>query len=220
MGRNRFSDVLLFSKRYWPEVRWYLEQREIIRSLTEVNDTVVPAAKRMGKDYAAAFIALVFFICPQLFFAEDYVRQVESWRKPGQPDWQVHTRRVITTSVKEAHLDVLWGEMSRFLLTASIPLLESKGGHLVVNSMEIRLKEERDAVAEPLNYLKGMVAKEDVSMAGHHSAYGLFLADEASALRNENFKQAKGWAHKTLLIGNTNPTNNIFRDLIEQMMAA
>lgn len=217
----RLQDVLMFGRQRWPEVDFYAEQRQIIQSLTEDDETVVAAAKRMGKDFVAGFVSLAFFLCPQMFFPESYVMEIERRRKPGQPDWQVHTRRVITTSVKADHLDVLWGEMSRFLVTSSVPLLASKGGPLVVNDMEIRLAAEREEVANPLNYLKGMVAKEDVSMAGHHAAYGMFLADEASSLNDANYKQAKGWAHRILMIGNTNDcAPNSFRQAIEESLAA
>jgi hypothetical protein len=138
--------------------------------------------------------------------------EVESWRQPDQPQHLVHTRRVVTTSVRQKHLDVLWGEIGKFLSLSRSPLLEARGGPLVVNSKEIRLKEERES-KNPFNYLVGCVSESGEGMSGHHSAYNLCVIDEASGVHDNVYQYAQGWAKK-FFFGNPNPCNNFFRDMI------
>lgn len=199
--------ILAFGRVLWPGVRFYDKQRDMIGSVAEDAETYVVAGNKLGKDFAAAFVGLTFFLEPRLYFPDDYVREVESWRQPGMPDHLVHTRRIVATSVKEKHLMVLWGEMGRLITTAAQPLLDLDGGPLTVNAFELRLKEEAD-VKKPINYMIGQVAQQGESMAGHHAAYTMFMADEASGLWDENYKQAQGWAKRMLIWSNPNPTTN------------
>lgn len=170
----------------------------------------------MGKDYTASLIALTFFLAPWLYFDAKYVRQVERQkRSETTPSWLVHTRRVVTTSVKEDHLDVLWGEIGRAVATAEIPLTDTTGGPLVVNDKEIRVREERDAAAgNVINYLRGMVSKSGEGMSGHHAAYNLLIVDEASGADDRVYEFAQGWAKKMLIFGNPNPCENFFRKMV------
>lgn len=169
------------------------------------RETILVAANEVGKDWIAGRVAVLFFLYPQAFFPASYVRQVESFRKPGMPDHLVHTRRVVTTSVKERHLGVLWAEIGSALMTSEVPLLESQGGPLVVNDLAIRFKAEEE-VKKPMNYLIGQVAKDDVSFAGHHARYPLFVGDEISSMKRGHYDQARGWMRRFLGFGNPNPS--------------
>ncbi|MEM3120642.1 MAG: hypothetical protein QXZ57_06980 [Nitrososphaerota archaeon] len=170
----------------------------------------------MGKDFAAAYIALSFFLCPQMYFQQSYVDGIERNRLALErsrgarlSDLMVHTRRIVTTSVDERHLGTLWGEISRYLVSCSVPLLESHGGPLVVNHMDIRFKEERES-KQPLNWLIGRTAENKEAFQGYHAEYTLFLADEVSGIRDEIISMAQTWAKKEVLFGNPRPCSNEF----------
>jgi hypothetical protein len=210
-GGEELRRILAMARVYWPGVRFYREQQETIQAVTESIETLVVAGNELGKDFVAAFISLSFFLCPQMYFDEDYVRQVEERRRGDEPEHLVHTRRVVTTSVREKHLDVLWGEMGKYLSLSAIPLLESRGGELVVNSLDIRFKSERE-VKKPFNYLIGCVSGDTgEGLAGHHAAYTLFVGDEVSGLSDTAYSMGQGWAKRMLLFGNPNPCSNFFR---------
>src|SRR5271154_521237 len=100
-------DPIAFQQFMWPDVHFYDKQREIIYSVLQNDETVVPAGNKLGKDYVAGFICLYFFIS----------------RNPC---------RVVTTSVKDDHLRVLWGEINNFINTAKYPLRSDMGGMLYV----------------------------------------------------------------------------------------
>lgn len=212
----RLQRILAMGRLHWPRVRFFREQNLITESLALNDETVVAAANEVGKDFVAGFNSLLFFLCPQLYFPDAYVRAIEARRIEDSralgremPEHHYHTRRIVTTSVKEKHLSILWGEIGRFLSSSEIPLLAARGGPLTVNNLEIRLKDEED-VKKPLNYLVGQVAQEDESMAGHHAAYTLFVVDEASSMWDAAYQQALGWARKRFLFGNTKPCTNFY----------
>src|SRR5215210_988404 len=90
---NRYAlDPAGFAQRYWPQVTFYDKQWEIIESVRDNAETVVVAGHQLGKDFAAAFVVLWFYLTR-------------------------HPVRVVTTSVKDDHLRVLWGEIGRYLDT-------------------------------------------------------------------------------------------------------
>src|SRR5262245_18453716 len=100
---DKLVDPLEIGRKLWPNVYFYDKQREIIYSTFWNRMTVVPAGNELGKDFVAAFIALVFFLT----------------RKPC---------RIVTTSSKDQHLRVLWGEINRYISTSAVPLDSRKGG--------------------------------------------------------------------------------------------
>lgn len=213
---DRHDGLIGLARLYWPGIRFYPKQLEMIHSVQRVKETVVVAGNQLGKDFTAGFITLAFFLWPQFFFPEEYVDEVEARRKPGMPDYLVHTRRVVTTSVREKHLDVLWGEIGKYLTLSEMPLLESRGGPLVVNALDVRFREERE-VKKPFNYLIGCVAGETgEGLAGHHAAYNLFVADEASGLSDTCHTMAQGWARRFLEFGNPHHCENFFRKAVKE----
>jgi hypothetical protein len=193
--RNNFrfvADPLKFKNILWPNVTFYKQQREIIYSVAEDDETVVPAANKMGKDFVAAFIVLWFFITR-------------------------HPVRIITTSAKDDHLRVLWGEIMNFVNTAKYPLAADKGGLLVLNHQDMRKIVRGEKC--PISYCTGMVAKAETiaAMQGHHVAETgdgiprtLFVCDESSSVPHDYKKMADTWANRQLIFGNTWPCNNFF----------
>lgn len=198
----RLLNPVEFQRRFWPQAYLYDRQWDIVFSVRDNVETHVVAANKMGKDFVAGFIVIWFFVSALKILNPT----------TGKP----MTCRVVTTSVSDRHLDILWGEMQRWLATSRIPLLASLGGPLLLTDKEIRRADEVVEVgATPLNYVKGMVAKKDESMAGHHADMTLFGGDEASGLEDRHYEQAQGWAQRFLIWGNANPCENFFRRAVE-----
>lgn len=183
------DDALALKELLWPHVKFYPKQLEVIDSVFRDRETYVPAGNKLGKDFTAGFI------CPIAFMLCKYAGI---------------SCRIVTTSVAEKHLNVLWGEIGRFIGTASQPLLSQHGGPLVVNAFEIRRIEEMEQ-KKPYNYVAGLVYDDPEKLAGHHADWTLFVGDEASGLDNKAYEMAQGWAKHMLFIGNPNPTQNFFR---------
>lgn len=122
--------------------------------------------------------------------------------------------RVVTTSVKDDHLRVLWGEIGRFIRTAKYPLEAEKGGPLLINHRDIR-KRVCNMVC-PISYMRGMVSERGEGLAGHHANASLIVIDEASGIDDEVWIQAQGWKKKALVFGNPNQTTNFFKKAIDE----
>ncbi len=189
--RKCVIDPLKFKKMMWPDVSFYNKQEELIYSVEDNVETHVPAGNKLGKDFIAGYIA---------------VSNMLRYRAIG-------TVRIITTSVKDDHLRVLWGEMLRFIQTAKYPLLKEKGGPLVVSHRDIRIITNKQQC--PISYLRGMVSEKGEGLAGHHADYTLIIGDEASGLDDQVHTMAQGWAKRFLYIGNPNPTDNFWRKAID-----
>jgi hypothetical protein len=186
-------------KAFWPDVSFYKQERMMIESVRDNDETFVAAGNKLGKDYTAAFIALHFFLT----------------RTPC---------RVVTTSAKDDHLRVLWSEIMKFVRSSRIPLDVKRGGILLCNHHDMRKLVGPDYQERcEISYMIGMVAgKESIAaMQGHHvpnTGDGvprtLFISDESSSVRNEYAKMARTWCNRLLAIGNTWPCNNFFRHAV------
>ncbi len=185
-------DPLEFGRLLWPDVTFYKEQRDVIYSVRDNDETFVPAGNMLGKDFVSAFIVLWFFIS----------------RTPC---------RVITTSADFSQLEsVLWGEIRRFIQTARSPLDSTKGGPLLVNHLHLR-KVHPDGSLCGTSYVIGRVAAKGEGMLGHHVANvgdgiprTFFMCDEASGVEDMAYERADTWAARKLIIGNPYPTTNFF----------
>lgn len=181
--RYAVPDPMWLKERLWPDVRFYDKQIEIIYSVVDNDETYVPAGNMLGKDFVAGFIALWFFLAH---------REV----------------RVITTSVKDDHLRVLWGEIGRYIQSAQQPLTLDRGGPLLWNHHDI--KKVVDGKLCTISYLRGMVSKAGEGMAGHHAKHTLGIIDEASGVADLVYTQMDTWSKRKLIIGNPNPCANFF----------
>ena len=204
-------DPLKLAADLWPDTYFYKEQRDIINAVWyEADETYVSAGNMLGKDFVAGFLCLAFFLTR-------------------------HPCRIVTTSAKDDHLRVLWGEINRFLDNCRVPLSFKKGGPLIVNHHDIRKVVALQKC--PISYLIGMVAGPDsiAAMQGHHVArvgrqaplmccgkkeYNpldrtLFVCDEASSVSDDYMKMTRTWANRVLVIGNTWPCENFFKHAIE-----
>ncbi len=176
---------IAFHQCFWPHEYVYPKQVDMVMAVEESKETYVKAGNQLGKDWISARIVLINFL-----------RAI----KCGV------TCRIVTTSVAEHHLNVLWGEISLAIESCRFPLLKKKGGPLVVNHMRItRATDTDDGMKDPANYLVGRVSKEGEGLAGHHAEYTLMVGDEASGLKNKAYEMAQGWAKYQLWFGN--PSN-------------
>lgn len=122
------------------------------------------------------------------------------------------TVRVVTTSVKDDHLRVLWGEVGRLIQTCAVPLVrdrENPDAPLIVNHRDIR--KTVGGKECKISYLRGMVSEKGEGMAGHHAPWTLGIIDEASGVDDTVYTQMGTWAKRILAIGNCNPTENFFK---------
>lgn len=179
-------DPLEFASVCWPDVKFYNKQKEIIYSVEHNFETFVPAGNMLGKDFVSGYIALSYFL-----------------RYP--------VCRVVTTSVKDDHLRVLWGEIDRFIKTCKYPLDWKKGkGPLLMNHRDIRKMDINKKERDPISYLRGMVSEKGEGLAGHHAEFTLAILDEASGIDDIVYTQVGTWAKRILVIGNPNPCQNFF----------
>jgi len=190
---SRTYDPLRLARALWPEVRFYREQQEILRSVWENDETYVYAGNMLGKDFVFGRGVVLFFLTR-------------------------HPCRIITTSTKDAHLAVLWGEIHKAIQESVVPLSVKQNGNLIVNQRE--LKKVVDGTECPLSYVRGMVANDDTmeSFQGHHIAdtgdgipRTAIFGDEASSLRNGIHKMTTSWARRGGWFGNTWPCENFYK---------
>lgn len=204
------SELLTFIDTCWPDIYLYDRQKEMVLSVENDDETVCVAGNMLGKDFVAGLIALSYFMTR-------------------------HPCRIVTTSAKDEHLDVLWGEIGKFLNSSKIALTMDKGGPLKYNHHNI----ERTVNGElcELSYIKGMVASQDAAaaMQGHHiSRVGpnagfdccglritypmprtLFICDESSSVRDAYYPLISTWANRKFIFGNAWPCNNFFKHAIK-----
>lgn len=171
----------------WPTVVFYDKQWETIESVLHTKETVVVAGHQLGKDYVAGFIALYSFL--------------------------IHpTARIITTSVKDDHLRVLWGEIGRFIDTCKVNLNARHGGPLIVKHRELRKKVNGEICK--ISYLLGLVSEKGEGLAGHHAPYTLLILDECSGIDDIAYQRGDTWAKRKLAIGNPYECRNFFREAV------
>jgi hypothetical protein len=181
-------DPMRFAQTLWPQHYFYSKQREIWYSVAENKITIVPSANKMGKDFVAAAIAIWFYLTHRVC-------------------------RVVTTTIRDDNLDILWGEIWRFIDESQHKLRSENGGPLVCFDKDIRKIIKGNECK--INYLKGMVSKSGEGMTGHHAPDTLMVIDEASGVHDQVFDHGRTCMNKFLIFGNPNPTNNFFKTLVD-----
>ena len=180
-----------FKQVMWPDVTFYNKQWEVIHSVIENKITVVPAGHQLGKDFVTGFITLYSFL--------------------------VHpVARIITTSVKDDHLVVLWGEIGRFIDTCKLNLSTKEGGSLYIKHRELRKLDETGKRQCKISYCKGIVSETGEGLAGHHAPYTLFIVDEASGVKDVAYERTDSWAKRILILGNPYQCSNFFYRMVKE----
>lgn len=183
------ADPLAFVRDHWPAVRLYDRQQEVLLAVRDSPRVYLSSAHQMGKDFTAALAAVWYFSAHPVC-------------------------RVVATSVKDDHLRILFGEVTRFLETASPPLLARKGGRLLASHREVR-KLTPAGTPCPISYLRGCVSERGEGMAGHHAPATLFIADEASGVDDAVEERTDSWAKRSLVFGNPYPCENFFKRAVQ-----
>jgi len=194
----KIVDPIELMRVLWPDMYLYKQQKEIVYSVWENDETIVPAGNMLGKDFVSGRLVPVFFLT----------------RQPC---------RIITTSAKDDHLRVMWGEIRQALKESVVPLLKEDGGPLIATHRE--LKKIYKGSECPLSYVRGMVSSTDsiAGMQGHHAnpnipdgiPHTLFISDESSSVPDEYFRMARTWAHRMLILGNPWACTNYFFKSVE-----
>lgn len=186
---SQIVDPIRFCELCWPEVNLYDKQREILYSVRDNYETVVPAGNALGKDFVAALCAIWFFVS----------------RRPA---------RVVTTSVKHDQLnDVLWGEMRRFIDTSAVNL------PIQYNHMHIRQVRRDGSFVPLCELVGQVVNKGEALLGRHlpkDIPRTLAIFDEASGIDDTVYASSDTWAHRKLIIGNPYPCSNFFYDGVKE----
>lgn len=181
----KIIDPIKLLKWNWPHITLYKQQREIIYSVMENDETIVPAGNALGKDFIAAYTVLWFFLSRQ--------------------------SRVVTTSVKHDQLNgVLWGEIRRFL-ASSKHQLPVRYTHLSLTRQDndgndIPLWE---LIGQVSNKNEGLLGRH-LSRGPFGEPTTMAVFDEASGIDQGVYDSTETWAHRKLIIGNPFPCNNFF----------
>lgn len=181
------ENPLLFKELCWPDIQFYDDQVEIIQSVNDNIETVVPAGNMLGKDFVSAFIALWFFCS----------------RSPA---------RVVTSSVDHSQLKgVLWGEIRRFIDSSRIPL------GVQVNDLMLRqqrvdgtLHPLSEMIGRVAQKGEGLLGRHVAKGRGGEPRT-LAIIDEASGFDDIHYESMTTWAHRILIIGNPYPCENFFK---------
>ena len=179
-----YADPLKLIKLLWPSVTLYKEQRDILYSVEECPETIVPAANQMGKDFVSALITLVFFI-------------------------RRKSARIVTTSVDFNQLEkVLWGEMANFIATSEYKL------PIRVKHMEIKRIHNGKESPKAYLIGRTATDQASLQGHHHARDNGrpttLAVYDEASGIAPDMFQATAAWRHSMLVIGNCFPCRNYF----------
>lgn len=184
------QDPVKFVNFNWPDIRLYSKQVDIMYSVRDNDETIVPAGNMLGKDYITGLTVLWFFCS----------------RSPC---------RIVTSSAGQSQLKaVLWGEIRRFMMTSKYRL------PLQVNDLLIRQVTRDGGVEPksyimgittnvPEN-LQGHHLPLRELPDGRTEPRTLIVFDEASSIHDKYYTAADTWAHRKLVIGNPLPCTNFF----------
>lgn len=209
------SDPIKFVAMCWPDIKLYDKQKELLESVRDNRETVVPAGNDLGKDFTAALCTLWYFCS----------------RQPC---------KIITTSAGQTQLkSVLWGEMARFISTAQFPMpfrindlwlsYKWSDGGIEANSYVRGMVTNKDENLQGhhLAWGKRKIEKEDIErfqgimLPWGKDGYGrplprtLAILDEASGIEDEYYNAIDTWAHRILIVGNPLPCENFFKAAIK-----
>lgn len=204
LPKEVLEDPVKFAKFFWPDITFYNKQREILYAMRESDETIVVAGNMLGKDFVAGYLVISFFLYPKLYMPEVDLK--------CECCGGMQTR-VVTTSVKDDHLRILWGEMGKFVRACNWPMQHFNGGPLVCNFRDIYKVVKGQQCR--MSYVKGMTSEKGEAMAGHHAHYNLLVIDEASGVEDIVYEQSETWAKRKLIFGNPNPCapTHFFRKL-------
>lgn len=180
------DDPIRFQRLCWPDIRLYDKQAEILYSLRDNDETIVPAGNDLGKDFLAG-IGVLWFFCS---------------RSPV---------RIVTSSVDGSQLEgVLWGEIRRFIQSSKLPL-PIRVNHLHIRQViDGRLEPRSELTGRVVKRGEGLLGRH-IELTKDRRPRTLVVFDEASAIDDICYDTSDTWAHRKLIIGNPYPCNNFFK---------
>jgi len=189
-------DPLALASELWPHITFYKKQKQILYSIWDNDETVVPAGNELGKDFIGGAATVLFFLSR-------------------------HPCRVCTSSATDYHLDVLWAEINRFIQESKYPLNYNQGGPLIIGHRSIK-KVVNGSVC-PISKVTGIVPApgKEAALQGFHvdSTDGiprnLWICDEASGANDAMYRVASGWAKRMYIFGNPWSCSNFFYRAVE-----
>lgn len=192
----------------WPHDIFYSKEREVIMAVKEAAEVYCQAGNELGKDWVLGRICVSFWVCPWAYYGPEWFRNIDKFAKPGMPEYVNHKRRVVTTSVKDKHLDVLWAEIGTAWRTCRVDLNQD----FLMTHREVRFREEANA-KNAASYMIGVVSGSEnlEGLTGHHAAYTLGCGDEASGLNDRVQDAFSGWAKRMVFIGNPLPCETFYK---------
>lgn len=181
------DDPVKFINLCWPDIRIYDKQAEILYSLRDNDETIVPAANQMGKDFITSLGVLWFM----------------SSRSPV---------RIITSSSSYTQLSsVLWGEIKRFQTTSRIPLPIHTNELYLRQIMTDGEFEPRSYVKGIVSKIPETLLGHHLERGPNGKPRTLVVYDEASSIEDVFWDASDTWAHRKLVIGNCLPCSNFFK---------
>lgn len=180
------EDPLKFMAMCWPMFKIYDRQRQIVESVVENDETIVPAAHQMGKDFITGMIVIWYFCS----------------RVPC---------KIVTIAPGQTQLEtVMWGEIRRFLQLSKLPL-PIKYNHLdckyILPDGSIEAQSRILGIAtNKAENVQGQHLKR--GPGGRPSTLAVF--DEASGVGDQFYDGCDAWSHRRLIIGNPLPCTNFF----------
>lgn len=163
----------------------YDRQEEILYSLRDNDETIVPAGNALGKDFVTA-LAVLWFFCS---------------RTPC---------RVVTSSVDQPQLKgVLWGEIRRFVTTSRYPLPIQMNDLLIRQMINGQVEPRSYLIGRVTAKGEGLLGHH-IERKSDGVPRTLAVFDEASGIDQESYEATDTWAHRKLIIGNPYPCTNFF----------
>lgn len=184
------QDPLRFSAFYWPDLKLYDKQVEVLESVRDNKLTFVPAGAGLGKDFITSIAVLWFFRS----------------RNPC---------KIVVSSASEDHLwSVLWAEIQERINTAR-GVWEGRPVRLPfkVDYLRVQLFDGNNKL-DPQSWILGRVTNKAERVQGVHLDQDkprvMAIFDEASGIASEFFDAYSSWAHRILAISNPMNTVNFF----------
>lgn len=178
-------DPLAFVRFFWPDVKLYDKQVEVLLSVRDNDETYVPAGNGLGKDYIGGLVALWFYCT----------------RSPA---------RVVTTSVKYEQLkSVLWGEIRSFVESSAQPLPIQMNDLHIRQILNGKIIPKGELVGITSDRQEATLGRH-VARGQDGLPRTLILFDEASGVSDAVYDSSDTWAHRKLIIGNCWPCANFF----------
>lgn len=211
MIESIFDSPVALCQWMWPEAFFWSKSRDMLMAARNSAETYVAAGNELSKDWTMGRLAVSFVVSPWTYYPREHFDYLERRTDipHASPEFVRHQRRCLTTSVKDKHLDVLWGEIKMAWQTCRPGVLDP----FVMTHHMIRFKKDAEDLKNAASYVIGVVSGSEnmEGLSGHHAPYTLGIGDEASGLDDAAKHAISKWCKRQVYIGNTWPCHNFFK---------